>query len=219
MDDDDLFTIVILAAGVVGLVFLSKITGTYTASLASGEGEFPATPPGGLTGLIEGSFHQVFPLQLSADGAAMIQTQETGTGQPSLTAYEDPRGSGKYSIGYGHHITGHEASIIGINLNSSSRITPDQAEALFESDVSGAEATVNNSVTVALSQNQFDALVDFVYNIGAKNFQGSTLLKDLNAADYEGAAAQFAAWNKSGGQVNTALVSRREIEQSLFTAV
>lgn len=69
---------------------------------------------------------------------------------------------------------------------------------------------------VPLSQNQFDALVSLVYNIGETAFSNSTLLKKLNAKDYQGAADQFPRWNKGGGQVLKGLVRRRADERDLF---
>jgi len=61
---------------------------------------------------------------------------------------------------------------------------------LLAKDVGSAAACVNNVVAVQLSQEEFDALVDFVFNLGAGSFEGSTLLRDLNAADFASAAAQ-----------------------------
>jgi lysozyme len=82
------------------------------------------------------------------------------------------------------------------------------------------EGYVNRAVKVKLTQNQFDALVSLVYNIGPPNFNGSTLLRKLNAGDYAGAADQFLVWNK--GRVGrklvviSGLVNRRNAERQLF---
>lgn len=209
MADDGFNALVIIGLGVVALYILSKTTGSNTASLVQGEGEFPSTPPGSLTGLLDTAWNSVFPQNLSPDGAAFIQTQEG----LQLTAYPD---AGGYSIGYGHHINGTEAQIIGQSLGPGSTITPAQANALFQSDVSAAVAAVNSAVGVPLTQNQFDALVDFTFNEGVGAFENSTLLQLLNSGNYEGAAAQFAQWNLSGGTVNQALVARRAAEAGLF---
>lgn len=83
------------------------------------------------------------------------------------------------------------------------------------SDLKKFEAAVNK-VTVALNQNQFDALVSLTYNIGTGAFASSTLLKKLNAGDYKGAAAQFDVWNKAGGKRMQGLVNRRSTERKLF---
>ena len=71
-------------------------------------------------------------------------------------------------------------------------------------------------VKVDLTQNEFDALVSLIYNIGAGNFQKSTLLKVLNQEKYDAAANQFLRWNKAGGNVLAGLTKRREHERELF---
>ena len=75
---------------------------------------------------------------------------------------------------------------------------------------------INKVVKVPLSQNQFDALVSFAYNIGNGNLQNSTLLKKLNSGDYQGASNEFLRWNKAGGKVLNGLTKRREKERALF---
>lgn len=75
---------------------------------------------------------------------------------------------------------------------------------------------LDSLVKVPITQNQFDALADFIYNVGAANFASSTLLRKLNAKDYAGAAAEFPRWNKGGGKVLDGLVRRRKKEQDLF---
>ena len=71
-------------------------------------------------------------------------------------------------------------------------------------------------VKCPLSQNQFDALVSWVYNLGPANLQASTLLKVLNAGDYAGVPAQIMRWNKAGGKVLEGLTRRRQAEADLF---
>lgn len=95
----------------------------------------------------------------------------------------------------------------------------DQAEFFFQHDLNRFQSTVNHAVTVALSQNQFDALVSLTYNIGQTAFKNSTLLKKLNTSDYVGAADQFHVWNKGGGKILKGLVRRREVERNLFLKV
>ena len=67
-----------------------------------------------------------------------------------------------------------------------------------------------------VTQNQFDALVSFTYNLGAGNLRSSTLLKKLNAGDYAGAADEFPKWNKAGGKELAGLTRRRNAERDLF---
>ena len=80
------------------------------------------------------------------------------------------------------------------------------------------EGYVNNLVTVGLNQNQFDAMVSWVYNLGGGNLKASTLLKVLNAGDYAGVPAQMLRWNKAGGKVLEGLTRRRQAEPELWSA-
>jgi len=78
------------------------------------------------------------------------------------------------------------------------------------------EDEVRRYVQVPINQNQFDSLVDFAYNVGAKALLKSTLLRKLNAGDTTGASAEFAKWVKGGGVTLPGLVTRREAERVLF---
>ena len=78
------------------------------------------------------------------------------------------------------------------------------------------EGYVEKYVTVPLTQNQFDALVVWVYNLGPTNFRNSTLLKELNSGDYTAAGKEIIRWNKAGGKVLAGLGKRREAEAQLF---
>jgi len=120
-----------------------------------------------------------------------------------LTAYAD---NGAYSIGYGHR-----------GLPEGTVWVPAQAEAAFVSDLSMVAKMVNALVVVPLTQGQFDALVDFVFNLGAGRLQRSTLLRKLNVMkDYDGACAELARWNMAGGGVNAGLAARRKGDQTLW---
>lgn len=95
-------------------------------------------------------------------------------------------------------------------------ITEAQARALLAATLVTYENAVTRYVKVPLNQNQFDALVDFAYNAGAKNLLTSTLLKKLNAGDYIGASKEFSKWVYGGGKKLNGLVKRREAERQLF---
>ena len=95
-------------------------------------------------------------------------------------------------------------------------ITEEKAEELFRGDVVKFEDVVKKLVKVELSQNQFDALVSFTYNLGPNNLKKSTLLKLLNEGDYPLAAAEFRKWRKAGGKVLKGLERRRKAEEKLF---
>lgn len=126
-----------------------------------------------------------------------------------LEAYDD--GVGVWTIG-----TGTTIYLNGQKVKKGDTCTLVQAKSYFSHDLKRFEASVNNMVKVPLSQNQFDALVSLVYNIGETAFGESTLLKKLNAKDYQGAADQFPRWNKGGGKVLKGLVRRRADERALF---
>ena len=122
-----------------------------------------------------------------------------------LEAYQDS--VGVWTIGYGH---------TGPDVHAGLTITQEQASALLLQDAGTAVAAVNRLVTVPLTQNQFDALVDFVFNLGSGNFAKSTLLRELNAGNTAAAAAQFLVWNRAGGVVLPGLTRRRQAEAELF---
>lgn len=121
-----------------------------------------------------------------------------------LEAYKCP--AGVWTIGYGHT----RGVIPG------DAITEAEAEVFLAEDLEDSEDAVNAYVDVKLNQNQFDALVSFVYNLGAGDFRSSTLLRKLNSGDYLGSANEFKRWNKSGGVVLNGLVRRRAAEANLF---
>lgn len=144
---------------------------------------------------------------LSAMGASQAGREaiEHLEGGMKLTAYPDPPGSGRYSIGIGH--AGAHAGQV---------ITTAQGWQFFDDDIAAVEHTINDLVKVPLSQGQYDALADFIFNEGVGHFETSTLLKLLNAGDYAGAAAQLPRWDYAGGQVNEDLEARRAQDQQEF---
>ena len=99
-------------------------------------------------------------------------------------------------------------------------VTEAEGEAMFAAELAKCEAAVTRLVTVDLNQNEFDALVSFVYNCGEGALQRSTILKRLNKNDREGAAKAFHAWNKArvNGKLTVlrGLTSRRASEAALF---
>ena len=122
-----------------------------------------------------------------------------------LESYQDS--GGVWTIGYGH---------TGPDVGAGQRITAARAEELLRDDVAHAEATVNAMVTAPITQNQYDALVSLVFNIGSGNFSRSQLLAKLNAGDAAGAAAEFSEWITAKGVALGGLVARRAQEANLF---
>lgn len=92
----------------------------------------------------------------------------------------------------------------------------DQVKAWLVEDVVDAENSIEAYVKVPLTQNQFDALVSFVFNIGDVAFKRSTMLRMLNVKDYTGAANQFDRWVFDNGKKINGLVKRRKLEKELF---
>lgn len=86
----------------------------------------------------------------------------------------------------------------------------------LQQDLIASEQAVNQRVRVPLTQQQFDALVSFVFNLGAGSFSRSALLQKLNNQDYTGAGNEFLRWTHAGGKVVPGLVRRREAEKALF---
>ena len=125
-----------------------------------------------------------------------------------LIAYPDPATNGDpWTIGYGH---------TGAEVHKGMTITQEQAEELLMQDVKKAAATVNAKVTTDITQEEFDALVDFVFNVGAGNFNASTLLKKVNSGDIQGAANEFLKWDMAAGKHMAGLLKRRHAEAEEF---
>ncbi|MBN3821677.1 lysozyme, partial [Paraburkholderia sp. Se-20369] len=99
---------------------------------------------------------------------------------------------GKPTIGYGHLILPHE--------RFTRPLTQAEADALLRSDLRSAERSLCKLVRVPITQQQFDALMSFVFNLGAGRLRSSTLLRYLNAGASARAADQFLVWNKAGGR-------------------
>jgi len=123
-----------------------------------------------------------------------------------LSAYLDSVGIP--TIGYGH--------TKGVKLGDS--CTEQEAYAWLKEDVDATVKNINSVVVSRLTQHQFDALVSLTYNIGAGNFDHSTLLKLLNSNEFDAAAEQFKRWDMAGGKVVQGLLNRREKEEKLFNA-
>ncbi|UOZ20285.1 lysozyme [Enterobacter asburiae] len=144
-------------------------------------------------------------MQTSEKGIALIKQFEGC----KLTAYQDS--VGVWTIGYGW-----TQPVDGKPIRAGMTIKQETAERLLKTGLVSYESDVSRLVKVGLSQGQFDALVSFTYNLGARSLSTSTLLRKLNAGDYAGAADEFLRWNKAGGKVMNGLTRRREAERALF---
>lgn len=145
------------------------------------------------------------PSQIGAQGLALIKHFEG----LKLQAYPDPASGGApWTIGYGHTT----------DVRPGDQISQATAEFMLAADLRVAETSVRRLVTVTLSQCQFDALTSFEFNLAS--LSTSTLLRLLNAGDYQGAADQFLRWDKATVhgllQPLTGLTTRRRSERHLF---
>ncbi|HDT6063273.1 TPA: lysozyme [Enterobacter kobei] len=144
-------------------------------------------------------------MQTSEKGIALIKQFEGC----KLTAYQDS--VGVWTIGYGW-----TKPVDGKPIRAGMTIKQETAERLLKTGLVSYENDVSRLVKVDLTQGQFDALVSFTYNLGARSLSTSTLLRKLNAGDYAGASDEFLRWNKAGGKVLNGLTRRREAERALF---
>ena len=121
-----------------------------------------------------------------------------------LTAYRCP--SGIWTVGYGHTS----------NVAPDAVITQLQANLLLQEDVAQCERTLNRC-NLALTQNMYDALISFIYNVGAGNFHRSALLSKVKANPYDRTiAGEFHKWIHSKGKPLAGLQRRRMAEAKLY---
>ena len=147
-------------------------------------------------------------MQISPKGIALIKALEGCR----LTAYPDPgTGGAPLTIGYGWTFP-----VDGKPIKRGMTIDQATADRLLKTGLVSYERDVLKLVRVRLTQNQFDALVSFAYNVGPRALSTSTLLKKLNAGDIAGAADEFLRWNKAGGKVMPGLTNRRKAEREVF---
>lgn len=139
-------------------------------------------------------------LQYSKAGQ-LLTTQFEGC---RLVAYQDSKGV--WTIGYGR----------ALGVYAGMTCTQEQALAWLAQDMGWACSVVKRLVQVPLLQNEFDALVDFVFNVGSGNFAASTMLKLINQGNLGGAASEFERWDEAGGAVIAGLLRRRLAEEKEF---
>ena len=128
-----------------------------------------------------------------------------------LNPYPDSRGFA--TVGIGHLIRN------GPVLSTDLPITKPEAYDIFRKDSSVAQWAVNAYVTASITQNQFDALVCFTFNVGSGNFRLSSVLTTVNESQFASVPQHLALYNESGGKVLPGLVRRRAAESALFMKV
>ena len=139
-------------------------------------------------------------MKTSAEGIALIKKFEG----LELDSYQCS--ANVWTLGYGH--------TQGVAEGDS--CSEEAAEIILVNDLKEFETYVTAFVDVELDQNQFDALVAWTFNLGPTNLRTSTLLKKLNAGDYNDVPSEIKRWNRAGGQVLDGLIRRREAEALLF---
>lgn len=139
-------------------------------------------------------------MKISENGKSLIKKFEGC----ELESYQDS--VGVWTIGFGH--------TKGVRQGQS--ITKDEALSMLDEELIEYEEYVEKLVEVPLNQDQFDALVCWVYNLGPTNLATSTLLYKLNKGQYDDVPSEIKRWNKAGGEVLKGLVRRREAEALLF---
>ena len=115
------------------------------------------------------------------------------------------------TIGFGHRVLKGETF-------PPNGITEDEATTLLQSDLKIVDDALTRLITVEISQNQYDAVADFCFNLGQGRLASSTLLRDINNSDFDLAAGEFEKWCFAGGVKNAGLARRRAAEEALFVS-
>ena len=140
-------------------------------------------------------------MQLSEKGVTALKKREGKNGEPSLVAYRDS--GGVLTAGWGH---------TGSDVQEGLTYSIGQCDKWFADDTAWAVKSVNALVKVKLTQDQFDALVSFIFNVGNAAFANSTLLKKLNNGDYGAVPLQMKRWVYVDKERDQGLINRRHSE-------
>ena len=146
-------------------------------------------------------------MKLCDEGLELIKAQEGFRSR----AYRDP--VGVWTIGYGH------TSMAGPpHVRAGLEISQSEGENILRRDVERFASGVRRLLTRSLSDRQFSALVSFAYNVGLGNFERSSVLRAVNAGNFEAVPRRLSLWVKAGGRTLPGLIRRRAAEAALFTA-
>ena len=146
-------------------------------------------------------------MKVSDKGLALIEKYEGFSAVPYLCP------ANKWTIGFGNtfYADGHPVA------SNDAALTKEQARILMKNVLSVSFEPVLARLLPEVTQNQYDALVSFAYNVGTGNLASSTLLKKLKAG--EPCSAEFLRWNKAGGKELAGLTKRRQDEKALFDSL
>lgn len=150
-------------------------------------------------------------MRLSSTGLEFL----TGLEGIRLFAYLDT--GGQATIGVGHALTQSERLSGKIWLGDFAKkfnegLTSAQVFVLLDQDLEAVESAVNGSVTISITQGQYDTLVCWVFNVGIEAFRNSTLLSRLNAGKIKEVPTQLRRWVHDNGSIVAGLVNRRKKE-------
>ncbi|MGP5360537.1 lysozyme [Psychrobacter celer] len=156
-------------------------------------------------------------MTISKNGVQFITDREGSRSKMYLDS------AGLPTIGVGHLLTKSEnnsgkINIAGINVIWRNGLTANQIAQLLNQDLDVFEDAVNKYVKVPLTQSQFDTLVSFSFNVGVGAFSTSTLLKRLNAGEYDDVPDQLERWRFAGGRIIPGLINRRALEGQLWAS-
>lgn len=209
----------IAGIAVIGVILIKKLADQQTVSVDQTQSDYTPYPS-------DTSYQPDYTYPTMTEPtppqSAVLQTASIYTTSPqgvqnianwegkSYSAYRDI--AGNLTIGRGHLIKP------GDGLTAQSVLNDQQIENLFDNDIADAETSVKSRVIAPLTQGQFDALVDFVFQFGDGKFATSTLLQLLNKRQYDLAAAEFAKWVHANNQVVSQLVVRRQADTQIFYA-
>lgn len=153
-----------------------------------------------MTAVKKVKFGEIIKMQISEEGRQLIKKFEGC----ELEAYKCS--ANVWTIGYGRTK----------NVSRGDTCTQEQADKWLEEELPVYGAYVSDAVLVPLDQNEFDALVSWVYNLGPTNLNNSTMLKVLNDNKKNEVPNQMRRWNKANGKVLEGLERRRLAESLLF---
>ena len=150
-------------------------------------------------------------MKISQEGIDLIKHYEGCPKDNAGNAISYRCAANKATIGYGSL-----KLIDGSPVRDNMSISMQEAEDLLAHELNEYEGYINEMVTVPLKQNEMDALVSWVFNLGPTNLKNSTLLRVLNEGKYHEVPEQIKRWNKVNSKVNEGLVRRRKSEALLF---
>ncbi|MGF9764822.1 lysozyme [Microvirga sp. 0TCS3.31] len=172
-------------------------------------------PSGTMLEILEGAQRAVLP-----QGVQLRPVYKKGISLTKVSEGWVPRryndSAGYCTVGYGHLLKKARCDGTGPEVEFLNGITEPRGEDLLVDDIEQAQITVILAVKRQLTEGQYAALCDFTFNVGGANFRNSTLLKVVNAGQFDRVPSQFERWTLAGGKEWPGLVTRRQREIEIF---